>query len=198
MQIPVGLLVVRIGPRKILTVGCVLGGLGALMFGLAPTLGWAAVRRGLVGGAVAVAWVSMLMLVAQWFSPSRFASMSGLSLAVGTMGAVLAGVPLRALSDLFGWRMVMAASGGVALLLGLLIWAYVRDMPSQRGYNNHVAKRPDHEVTLPLLTALGHNLRFPAVWLIFWIPSRVCGAILTFTGMRGVPYPTTWHGLSVK
>jgi predicted MFS family arabinose efflux permease len=198
MQIPVGLLVDRIGPRKILTAGCILGGLGALMFGFAPTLGWAAVGRGLVGGAVAVAWVSMLMLVAQWFSPSRFASMSGLSLAVGTMGAVLAGVPLRALSDLFGWRVVMGGSGVVALLLGLLIWVYVRDMPTQRNYKNHVAKRPDHEVTLPLLTALVHALRFPAVWLIFWIPSGVCGAILTFTGLWGVPYLTTWHGLSVK
>lgn len=198
MQIPVGLLVDRIGPRKILTVGCILGGLGALMFGFAPTLGWAAVGRGLVGGAVAVAWVSMLMLVAQWFSPSRFASMSGVSLAVGTMGAVLAGVPLRALSDLFGWRIVMAGSGIVALLLGLLIWIYVRDMPTQRGYKNHVAKRPDHEVALPLLTALGHTLRFPAVWLIFWIPSGVCGAILTFTGLWGVPYLTTLQGLSVK
>lgn len=198
MQIPVGLLVDRIGPRKILTAGCILGGLGALMFGFAPTLGWAAVGRGLVGGAVAVAWVSMLMLVAQWFSPSRFASMSGLSLAVGTMGAVLAGVPLRALSDLFGWRVVMGGSGVVALLLGLLIWVYVRDMPTQRNYKNHVAKRPDHEVTLPLLTALVQALRFPAVWLIFWIPSGVCGAILTFTGLWGVPYLTTLHGLSVK
>ncbi|WP_305016780.1 hypothetical protein [Mycobacterium tuberculosis] len=55
--------------------------MGALMFGFAPTLGWAAVGRGLVGGSVAVAWVSMLMLVAQWFSPARFASMSGVSLA---------------------------------------------------------------------------------------------------------------------
>lgn len=198
MQIPVGLLVDRIGPRTILTAGCILGGLGALMFGFSPTLGWAAVGRGLVGGAVAVAWVSMLMLVAQWFSPSRFASMSGVSLAVGTMGAVLAGVPLRALSDLFGWRMVMGASGIIAVALGLLIWIYVRDMPSQRGYKNHVAKRPAHEATLPLLTALGHTLRFPAVWLIFWIPSGVCGAILTFTGLWGVPYLTTWHGLSVK
>lgn len=198
MQIPVGLLVDRIGPRKILTVGCILGGIGALMFGFAPTLGWAAVGRGLVGGAVAVAWVSMLMLVAQWFSPGRFASMSGVSLAAGTMGAVLAGVPLRALSDLFGWRIVMGASGVIALVLGLLIWVYVRDMPTQRGYKNHVAKRPDHEVTLPLLTALVHTLRFPAVWLIFWIPSGVCGAILTFTGLWGVPYLTTWHGLEVK
>ena len=94
--------------------------------------------------------------------------------------------------------MVMGASGMIAVALGLLIWIYVRDMPSQRGYKNHVAKRPANEVTLPLLTALGHTLRFPAVWLIFWIPSGVCGAILTFTGLWGVPYLTTWHGLSVK
>lgn len=198
LQIPVGLLVDRIGPRKILAVGCLLGGLGAVLFGLAPSLGWAAVGRGLVGASVAVAWVSMLMLVAQWFSPQRFASMSGVSLAVGTMGAVLAGVPLRALSDLLGWRAVMAASGLMAVMLGVLIWMYVRDEPAQRGYRNHVEKPPAGQPSLPLLTALAHTLRFPAVWLIFWIPSGVCGAILTFTGLWGVPYLTTLQALSVK
>jgi MFS family permease len=198
LQIPVGLLVDRIGPRKILAVGCLLGGMGAALFGLAPTLAWAAVGRGLVGGAVAVAWVSMLMLVAQWFTPARFASMSGVSLAVGTMGAVLAGVPLKALSDLHGWRLVMVASGVLAVLLGVLIWLYVRDRPSERGYANHIEKRPSEETALPLLTSLGHTLRFPAVWLIFWIPSGVCGAILTFTGLWGVPYLTTLQGLNVK
>jgi MFS family permease len=198
MQIPVGLLVDRIGPRRILTAGCILGGLGALLFGLAPTLSWAAIGRGLVGASVAVGWVSMLMLVAQWFSPGRFASMSGLSLAVGTMGAVLAGVPLRLLTDLFGWRTVMGASGVLVMALGVMIWLYVRDTPSHRQFKNHVPLRPMHEPTVPLLTALGQTLRYPAIWLIFWIPSGVCGAFLTFTGLWGVPYLTTWYTLSVS
>ncbi len=198
MQIPVGLLVDRIGPRRILTAGCLLGGLGALLFGFAPTLAWAAIGRGLVGASVAVGWVSMLMLVAQWFSPGRFASMSGLSLAVGTMGAVLAGVPLRVLSDLFGWRAVMGASGMLAVTLGIVIWVYVRDTPSHRQFKNHVPLRPLHEPTVPLLKALGQTFRYPAIWLIFWIPSGVCGSFLTFTGLWGVPYLTTWYTLSIS
>lgn len=54
MQVPVGLLVDRIGPRAVLTAGCLLGGLGAALFGLAPNLAWAAAGRGLVGGSGAV------------------------------------------------------------------------------------------------------------------------------------------------
>ncbi|MGB9356530.1 MAG: MFS transporter, partial [Azonexus sp.] len=41
MQIPTGILADTLGPRKILALGAVIGGLGSFMFGLAPSLDWA-------------------------------------------------------------------------------------------------------------------------------------------------------------
>lgn len=196
MQIPVGLLVDRVGPRKILTAGGILAGVGAIVFGLSDNVWWASLGRGLVGGAVAVAWVSMLMLVAAWFNPKHFASLSGLSLAVGTMGAVLAGVPLKAMADAFGWRSVMVGSGVVAIMLGVAIWLVVRNHPADRNYAGYRPPQSLEERAIPIWQALQRALSFPAVWLIFWIPSGVCGAFLTFSGLWGVPYLSTAYALS--
>ncbi len=198
MQVPVGLLVDRIGPRAVLTAGCLLGGLGAALFGLAPNLAWAAAGRGLVGGSVAVGWVSLLVLIGRWFAPHRFATMSGLSLAVGTLGAVLAGIPLKVLADLYGWRTVMLASGAFSLVLGLLIWRFVRNSPQDRRYANFVSPAQLEEESIPLHIALLRIMNHAAVWLLFWVPSGVCGAFLTFTGLWGVPYLVTMYGFDIK
>lgn len=196
MQIPVGLLVDRVGPRKILALGALLAGVGAMLFGLADEALWASVGRGLIGGSVAVAWVSMLMLVSAWFSPRYFATMSGLSLAVGTMGAVLAGVPLRYGTELFGWRPVMLASAAFSIVLALLIWLMVRNHPTDKSYHGFRPPQTLEERAIPVLIALKRALSHGSVWLVFWIPSGVCGAFLTFSGLWGVPYLTTQYGLN--
>ena len=117
IQLPTGVLVDRYGPSRLFFAGALLAGAGALLFALSPSMAGAALGRALIGAAHGFAWVSMLKLVAHWFPTTRFASMSGLSLAVGTLGAVLAGPPLRWLADDYGWRTVIAASGVLALML---------------------------------------------------------------------------------
>src|SRR5210317_1268825 len=42
MQIPTGILADRWGPRRLLTLGALVAAMGAVMFGLAPSLAWAA------------------------------------------------------------------------------------------------------------------------------------------------------------
>jgi predicted MFS family arabinose efflux permease len=117
MQLPSGLLADRFGPRKLFIAATAAAIVGTLLFAVAQSFTTAAIGRGIIGGAAAVGWIGMLKLAAHWFSPQKFASVSGLSLAVGTLGAVLAGFPLRFLSDEFGWRIVVAASAGFAVLL---------------------------------------------------------------------------------
>src|SRR5210317_988973 len=57
MQIPTGLLADHWGPRRLLTLGAAVAGLGTLMFGMAPDALWANTGRLLIGGSVAVAFV---------------------------------------------------------------------------------------------------------------------------------------------
>lgn len=111
MQIPTGLLADHWGARRTLALGGMVAAAGALLFGLAESYALVAFGRFLIGGAVGVAFVCMLKLSTHWFEHARFATITGLAVATGVVGAVSAGAPLRWAADAFGWRPVMIASG---------------------------------------------------------------------------------------
>ena len=102
IQIPTGVLVDHWGPRLGLTTGGLMAATGTLLFALASGYALVGVGRLLVGAGVGVAFVSMLKLVTHWVQPSRFALVSGLALACGSIGGISAGVPLRLAVDAFG------------------------------------------------------------------------------------------------
>jgi sugar phosphate permease len=204
MQIPTGVMVDRWGPSRLFLAGSVLAGLGALLFGLAESVLVAGLGRALIGAAHGMAWVSMLKLAAHWFPQSRFGTISGLSLAVGTLGAVLAGPPLRWLADAFGWRSVIAASGTLALLLAVAIWRQMRDDPLDRRFmtyappSAHAAvRRQQAGGHAPILKSVLEVFHYRNTWLLFVVNSGICGCFLAFTGLWGVPFFVQHHALSV-
>jgi len=143
VQIPTGILADSWGPRKLLTAGTLLSSLGAFLFACSPSILVADLGRLFIGGSIGVAWVSILKLSTRWFRSNRFAVSTGLALSLGICGALSAGVPLRLLMDLFGWRPVIFGAGIITLLLAVSIWTFVRDDPVQRGYSGFAANHKD-------------------------------------------------------
>ena len=199
MQVPTGVIADRWGPRKLLATGAGIATLGTALFAFAPSIGWANAGRLLIGGSVAVAFVSMLKLASHWFAPRQFALVSGMALLMGVVGGVFAGVPLRALVDAFGWRSVMGASAAATALLCAAIWWRVRDDPSQAGYASHF-HGSGHGTGQhgSILRGLTEVLSYRNTWLLVLTPIGVAGAVLTFAGLWGVPYLRQVHGLETK
>lgn len=198
MQIPTGSLVDSWGARRLLISGALVTFVGTLLFGLAPTLFWANLSRLLIGASVAVAFVAMLKLAIHWFPARRFAMVSGMALFCGLVGAVSAGVPLRALVDLFGWRAVMVGSAFIPFLVAAATWFFVWDDPSKLGYTSHAPTSSVHSIDLPrpgFLKALRKIFRYRNAWLLIAIPSGVVGPVLAFSGLWGVPFLTTHYQL---
>ncbi len=110
MQIPTGLLADNWGPRRLLTAGALVAGLGSFCFAFADGMFWACTGRLLIGGSVAVAFVAMMKLSSHWMALRHFSLASGAALFLGILGAVFAGTPLRLLLTAFGWRPVMLAA----------------------------------------------------------------------------------------
>src|SRR5512136_124123 len=106
LQIPVGVLADTLGPRRILAVGSTIAGLGSLAFALAPTWEVAAAGRTLVGIGVSVAFIAILKISALWFPANRFATLNGVTMFAGNLGAVVAGAPLAWLVTQVSWRTV--------------------------------------------------------------------------------------------
>jgi MFS family permease len=198
MQIPTGLLADTLGPRKLLTSGCLVAGLGTLLFALSPGFFGAGLGRLLIGGSVAVAFVGLLKLSSSWFPKKFYAFVTGNALSIGLIGAVTAGPPLRFLMDTFPWRQVITATGIMTLVLGGLIWFVVRDRPEEKGYPGFTHPGPG---STPVSgTGIGQGfstvLKYRNTWLLFFIPGGIVGCILTFSGLWGVPYLISHHHLS--
>ncbi len=198
MQIPTGILADRWGPRRLLSAGAAVAALGTALFACAVDLWWASAGRLLIGASVAVAFVSMLKLATHWFAPRQFALASGMALACGVVGGVIAGVPLRMLIETWGWRPVMGASAALTALLAVAIWLRVRDDPRDLAHRSHAPDGSSNEVRGSILRGMAEVLSYRNIWILLIAPIGLAGAVLTFAGLWGVPYLRQVHGLETR
>lgn len=192
MQVPTGILVDTLGPRRILLLGGIVGGIGSLLFGMAPDLEMALLGRTLIGLGVSVTFIAMLKIIAVWFDERHFASLVGLSMLVGNLGSVLAGAPLSWLAQTSGWRVVFVGVAGISLLLGVACWLLVRDRPEGAADEKTERPRFDRTVVLANLLAVIQNRdTWPAACVNF----GVSGSFFAFAGLWATPFLTQAHGM---
>ncbi len=194
MQIPSGLLVDAVGPRRVGTAAAVAAAIGIILFALADRLWIATLGRALVGASVAVAFVACMKLAGHWFPANRFATVTGVALLIGNLGGILAGVPLSEAVTGIGWRMAMLISAGATLLLAAAVWLWVRDDPCERGYASHAHPEALNRAMSPQ-RSLKLVLSERDTWLLFFAGGLVASPVLTFAGLWGVPYLVHVHGL---
>lgn len=195
LQIPVGVLADTLGPRRILTWGSAIAAAGSLLFALAPAWEIAAAGRTLVGIGVAVAFIAILKVSAVWFPPTRFATLAGVTMFAGNLGAVAAGAPLAWIVGYVSWRTVFVALALLSLLLALATWWRVRDRPQELGYAP-VNELPGAGAPVPWRRALGTVLANPATWPPFFVNVGVGGSFLAWAGLWAVPFLRDTRGLS--
>ena len=195
MQIPSGLLVDKIGPRRLSTYACIVTAIGVLTFAWGPNLWFAYAGRFLVGASVAVAFVTCMKLAGHWFPTNKFATVTGVALLFGNIGGVLAGVPLSEAVAGVGWRTAMAASGIITLITAMIIWLVVRDDPSEYGYKSHAHASVRENGNLPAGAALRSVIARKDTWLLFFAGGLSAAPVLVFAGLWGVPYLTQVYGL---
>ncbi|MDP1651724.1 MAG: MFS transporter [Rhodocyclaceae bacterium] len=195
MQVPTGILVDTLGPRRILFIGGMIAGGGSLLFGMAQTLDGALAGRTLIGLGVSVTFIAMLKLIAVWFEEHRFASVVGLSMLVGNFGSVLAGAPLSwmAQSTEAGWRGVFVGVGIASLVLGALSWILVRDRP--QAADGAVSPAPGFDRTV-ILTGLLRVLKNHATWPAAFVNAGLSGSFFAFGGLWAMPFLTQGMGMT--
>jgi predicted MFS family arabinose efflux permease len=197
MQVPTGVLVDTLGPRRILLLGGLTGGAGSLLFGLAPTLEWALVGRTLVGLGVSVTFIAMLKIIAVWFEEHRFATLTGLAMLIGNAGSVLAGLPLASLARAVGWRGVFVGLGLVSVLLGLSCWLLVRDRPPGGQAGRAVPAAPEAGVDrLQVWRDLRSVLKNRRAWPATLVNFGISGSFFAFGGLWAMPFLTQVQGMS--
>jgi predicted MFS family arabinose efflux permease len=196
LQIPVGVLADTLGPRRILTAGSAIAAAGSLLFALAPSWEIAAAGRTLVGIGVSVAFIAVLKVSAVWFVPERFATLTGVTMFAGNLGAVAAGAPLAWAVTLTSWRVVFVALAVLSAALALATWLRVRDSPQQLGFAPVAGSVPASAQRVPWMQALARVLANRSTWPAFVANAGVGGSYLAFAGLWGVPYLQQVYGMS--
>lgn len=190
MQLPSGMLADSVGPRRLCCGGLVVAGAGSILFGYAPDAFWLLVGRGLVGLGVAVAFVSVLKLIANWFGEHEFGTWVGMLMLCGNLGGMFAASPLAWLTQRVSWRDVFGGIGLLSFALGLCIWLWVRDAPGTRA-------APPARVPGSWRIGFASVVRNRDTWPVFFVHFTLIGSYLAFAGLWAVPYLTDGLGLSL-
>ena len=173
-------------------------GMGAALFGVAPTFPVAFAGRLLVGLGASVVLIAWLSLTAEWFRSSEFGTVSGFTQAVGNVGALAASSPLALLVEAVGWRPMFVMIGGLTVALAGVAATLVRDRPEALGLPPVHAERGERRPsslreTLAGIPDVVHNAR---TWPPVLTAGGVYMSLITFMGLWGVPYLVQVHGLS--
>jgi MFS family permease len=190
MQIPVGLMVDRFGPRTVLTGGLVVMSAAQAGFALATNYPEALIARVFVGMGDAMTFICVLRLVSAWFPLRRIPLVTQLTGNVGQLGALAAAVPMTWALHHLGWTTayLVAAATGPVLLVALL--AFLRDTP-ERLHDRGTALTP---------AELGRNLRAswaqPGTRLGFWVHFTTPFSSTVLALLWGYPFFVKGEGLS--
>jgi len=183
----VGYLSDRLGPRRVVGFWSLVAVLGCVLFGLAPSITWAAIGRGFIGFGVGGVYVPALKAFSQWFRPKEFTTMIGLLMAIGNTGAIVATTPLALSSKAFGWRMSFFLIAAITLSLALVVLLFTRDYdPAVGNDKNHAGKPSGKPATSrKQIRFILTSVKF---WVLFVMFFGIYGIFVTLQGLWATPY----------
>lgn len=200
MQIPAGLLVDWLGPRKTSSLGMLLASVGVTLFGFSHSVFLLYVGRSMVGLGTSVLFVCILKIQANWFSESIFGTMTGWTCLIGTLGGALAQTPLALLTGLVGWRVSFIGVGVLSFGVTAAIFLVVRDHPAQladgafHGRGENQLSGAAH--SLPVLLGVAHVLKNPYTWPVFFGYAGFYGSYVVLMGYYGTSFIMSVYGKS--
>lgn len=190
MQVPVGMLLDRFGPRRMLLIGVATMTVAQLAFAVVPSYPWAVAARVLVGAGDAMVFISVLRLVATWFPPARIPLVTQVTGVTGQLGSVFAALPMTVALRELGWTGAYVSAAAVGVALGIVLLVVVRDTPRAR-----VAPGPAM-VPAQVLAGLRAAWAEPGTRLGLWTHFTTQFSGTTLGLLWGYPFLVQGEGLS--
>ena len=183
-QIPLSMLLDRIGPRRMMTGLSLLGITGALIFAWSNSLNQGIIGRSLLGIGMACNLMGTFKLLTLWFPSGSFATLSGAVFSIGFIGNIAATTPLVFLVQRLGWRMAFTSIAGINFILVIILFCVIRDKPHQG-----IAHEDAHGV-IPETPGVLSNMKLLLKNRDYWIIS-----LGTFVGYGSfAAFQTLWAG----
>ncbi len=120
-QLPLGVLLDRFGPRRVVAALLCVTAAGAVVFGIAESFGALALGRALIGLGVSACLMGSIKAFTLWFPLARLATVSGWFIFLGALGGLAATAPVEAALGVMGWRAMFYGLAAASLAAALLI-----------------------------------------------------------------------------
>lgn len=192
LQIPVGVMLDRVGPKRLIATGAVLMMLGQATLAFAPSIGIAVGGRMLLGAGDAMTFISVIRLLASWFDGRLLPQVSQWTGNVGALGQVLSAIPFTFVLHDFGWTpafLSIAALSAVAFVLVVLLLSN----------GNEPGAPPTRPTDLSGTTRqLRESLARPGTQLGFWSHFVTQSSGTVFSLLWGFPFMVGALGYSAS
>lgn len=188
MQMPVGMLMDRYGPRRLLSFACLCCTLGSLMFSYSSSIMVAGSGRFLVGFGSSFAFVGVLSLALHWLPQRFFSLIAGLITTLGMLGLVYGEIKITELTATMGLFYVLSMTVIIGAVLTLLIFFVVRDGPNAI----KTKKQPLPDFFQNVIKVLIS----PQVWLIGFVGACLYTSLSVFGELWGKSYLEQAHHLT--
>lgn len=195
MQIPAGLIYDKFGVRVVLAAACLVATFGLWFFVNATSYYTAAAGRFMIGLGVAFAYIGSLKLASIWLAPNRFATIAGLTTAMGMASGAFAQKYLTKFVQISGYQQALHTVLYAGIFLSFLFLFVLRNAPKHAHHEGvHLMKTP---INLNQLTySLKIVLLNPQMWLIGIIGCLSYLPASVFLDLWGIPYLKAVYNLT--
>lgn len=127
MHLPIGIMLDRYGPRKVMTLCILLPVVGLLPLIFADHWAYPLVGRALIGIGSSAAILGTFKIIRMTFKEQHFSRMLSFSVMIGLIGAVYGGGPVSYMCHAVGYKMVVEVFIAVGLILACITYFIVPD-----------------------------------------------------------------------
>lgn len=188
-QIPSGILIDRIGIRKLNLIGSAIAFTASLLFSLTTSYEMACIARFLIGVGTAVVIISIMKVQVLWFAPAYFSQLSAIMALISSLGSLAGTLPLAILIRNIGVQNTLHVITGSSLFFVFLIFFFVRDKESTDQQNQKGKNKKS--VILSLKQVLTNKGTYPPLFMgLFFISTTT-----SLTGLWVVQFLMRSYGL---
>jgi sugar phosphate permease len=191
MQIPVGLLVDRIGTKRMLTFGVILFTVGQLGFAFSSSYGTALASRALLGCGDAMTFISVLRLGTRWFPARRGPMVAQVAAFFGMAGNLVSTVFISRTLHGLGWTTTFAGSSLAGVVVLVLLLLFLKDHPE-----GHEPPPAEHAGGAYVRKQIAASWREPGTRLGLWVHFTGQFPAMVFLLLWGMPFLVEAQGMT--
>lgn len=192
LQIPCGIIADRLGARKVIVFSCLLCILGSFLFSLSTSQTLAIFSRILMGAGSACAYICCSKVAAEWFHPHKFATLTAITMFMGTLGASLNTV-FAIVVKAFGWQQAFVIFAFIGGLILIAAWMLMKENTSSQTIDklpNSAKEQSSYFDGLKIVVRNKDNWLVGLYGCVMYLP------LCAFAELWGVPFLCKKYGIS--